>query len=297
MKRLILSIAAALVFCALGPVQSARAGEEPNILVMGDDWNPASVPRSTRVFKQVLDALSEELNREGFAVYDEIAVSLDDFRQNRVRRTDAELIDIARSVKRPPIDVAVIFSIFASTSKTNYTTKIRTRVTGRLLNVRSGKRLGNFEVDLPRSDNVSPNCNRECILETVGSNAKSLALDLGVVLAQKLAWLIPAKEREAEEKTEIQAGLSTAFSLTFKGFTADDISRIEEYMVAFKGYRHHRPVKSSLRTNEYWYETDSDTARLNRNLRRMIDHMGLTGRVTFSGSTFVVENISPNKQR
>jgi hypothetical protein len=298
MERMITGLAASLMVLTFGYTAPSVAGEQPNILVMGEDADKDTVPRNSRVFKRVLDALANEMNHEGFAVYDEVAVTLDDFNQGRVRRTDAEIIDIARSVKQPPIDVAVIYAIYASAQKTSYTMKIRTRITGRLLNVRSGRRLGNFEVELPQADNAPTNCNRECILETVGKNAKILAQDLGVVLAQKLDYLSPASGDNAAAKDgDGKKGMTQSYSLVFNGFDPDDVTRIEEYMVAFKGYKKHRPVTSSLRSAEYWYETDSDAARLNRNLRRMLEHMGTNGRLVYAGNTFTLEKIAKPKKR
>ena len=274
------------------------AGEQPNILIMGEDADEDTVPRNNRVFKRVLDALANELTLEGFAVYDEVAVSLDGFNQGRVRRRDAEIIDIARSVKRPPIDVSVIFSVYAHTKKTNYTMKIQTRITGRLLNVQSGKRLGSFEVEIPQVDNVPVDCNRECILETVGKNAKMLAHDLGAVLAKKLDYLSPTGGTSvAPRSNDDKGGLLLEYSLVFEGFTEDDISRIEEYMVAFKGYKKHRPINSSLRSAEYWYETGSDAARLNRNLRLMLEHMNIQGRVVYSSNKITTQKIAKPKKR
>jgi hypothetical protein len=282
---------------ALLPTGAAQAGEQPNIIIMGEDADKDTVPRNSRVYKRVLDALVNEMNDEGFNVYDETAVTLDDFAQGRVRRTDAEIIDIARSVKRPPIDVAVIYSIYASANKLSYTTKIRTRITGRLLNVRSGKRLGNFEVELPQADNAPVNCQRECILETVGKNARVLGMDLGVVLTKKLDWLAARSDDKHDKDGHDNDGLASAYSLVFTGFTPDDITEIEEYIVAFRGYEHHRPVSSSLRNAEYWYETKSKSARLNRNLRLMMEHLGYEGRVTFKGSSFQIDKISKRKTR
>jgi hypothetical protein len=282
---------------ALMPAGAAQAGEHPNIIIMGEDADKDTVPRNSRVYKRVLDALVNEMNDEGFNVYDETAVTLDDFAQGRVRRTDAEIIDIARSVKRPPIDVAVIYSIYASAKKLSYTTKIRTRITGRLLNVRSGKRLGNFEVELPQPDNAPVKCQRECILETVGKNARVLGMDLGVVLTKKLDWLAARSDDKHEKDGHDDDGLASAYSLVFTGFTPNDITSIEEYIVAFRGYEHHRPVSSSLRNAEYWYETKSKSARLNRNLRLMMEHLGYEGRVTFKGSSFQIDKISKRKSR
>ena len=282
-----------------GPLPSV-AGEQPNILMMGEDADADTVPRNSRVFRRVLDALAEELGNKGFKVYDEVAVSLDNFVQGRMRRHDVEIIDVARSIKRPPIDVVTMFSIYANARKTSYTTKVDTRITGRLLNVRSGERLGNFEVKLDPPGNAPVDCDRECILETVGGNAKVLAHDLGAVLAVKLDALSPTSDGASTTGglTETDpTGLSVAYTLTFAGFTSDEITRVEEYIAAFRGYEHHRPVKTGLRTAEYWYESQSDTARLNRNLRRMLDHLGIQGRVAYAGNDFTVDKITARPKR
>jgi hypothetical protein len=173
-----------------GTGERGEVGEHPNIIIMGEDADTDTVPRNSRVYKRVLAALVNEMNDEGFNVYDETAATLDDFAQGRVRRTDAEIIDIARSVKRPPIDVAVIYSIYARAQERGYTNKLHVRITGRLLNVRSGQRLGNFEVEMPEPANVAPDCGRNCVLEAVGQGAGALARDLGAVLARKLDVLV-----------------------------------------------------------------------------------------------------------
>ena len=83
----------------------------------------------------------------------------------------------------------------------------------------------------------------------------------------------------------------TMFTLVFTGFTPEDITGIEEYLVAFGGYRHHQSLRSSPRRVEYQYETSSDGARLNRNMRLMLDRLGVDGSVNFSNSnnTLTVE--------
>ena len=274
----------ALAACA-GTPHPAMSAEDPNILILGEDADPDSVPRNNRIFKRVLNAVSNQLSDEGFNVYDETAVTLDDFVQGRSRRKDAEIIDIARSIKRPPIDVGVIFSIYGIHKKLTYTAKIKTRIEGRLLNVKTGQRLGNFEVDMPVAENVPRDCNRDCLLEEVGKQSKELAQDLGAVLATKLAHIVDKGDYS-------ESNLPTGYALVFSGFKIQEIDAIEEYLTTFSGYKKHRPVKSSMRTAEYWYETDSKSARLNRNLRKMLDHLNVKGRVTFAGNEFKVEKIT-----
>ncbi|MEG3619781.1 hypothetical protein V5T82_15050 [Magnetovibrio sp. PR-2] len=295
-KAIMTAGAIAMGISSFAAIPAAFAGEQPNVMIMGEDADKDTVPRNSRVFKRVVDALANELHNEGFDVYDEVSLTMDDFAQGRTRRTDVEIIDIARSVKTAPIDVATIFAIYPKIKKTAYTTKVEARITGRLLNVKSGQRLGNFEVMSAMPDNAPVECDRECILEVFGDNAKILAQDLGVVLATKLDAQSPVSGGAAMGTGE--GGMSMAYSLTFSGFSPDEITSIEEYIVAFSGYHHHRPLSSSMRTNEYWYETNSESARLNRNLRRMMDHLGVQGRVVFAGNKFSVEKIATvRKQR
>ena len=295
MRRVILMSAAGLLLISCANVSTpSNAAEKPNIVIMGEDADRDTIPRNSRVFRRVLDALSNQLNEEGFDVFDETAVTLDDFAQGRTRRTDAEIIDIARLAKRPPLDVAVIFQIYASAAQLSYTTKVKTRITGRLLAVKTGQRLGNFEVDLPREWVAPAKCSRECILEVVGTKSRILANDLGAVLTEKLAHLVA--RGEPGDNME-QGGIPRAYNMVFDGFNEADINDIEEYLIVFSGYKRHRPTFSSSRRHEIWYESDISSGRLNRNLKKMLDHLDLRGTVTFSGNSYTVKKITFRKRR
>ena len=75
----------------------------------------------------------------------------------------------------------------------------------------------------------------------------------------------------------------------------EEVDEIEDNLVTFSGYKKYRPVEVTMRKAEYWYQTGSDSARLNRNLRKMLRHMGVKGRITFSGSKFNVKKITLRK--
>jgi hypothetical protein len=276
-------------------IDTAPTGDQLNILIMGEDAGTDTVSRSGPVFKRVLDALVEEMNGEGFKVYDEAAVTLGNFTQGRSRRADAEIIDIARSVKSVPIDVAVIFSIYPGAEDRGYGRKLRVRISGRLLNVRSGRRLGSFEVSSQAAATIASNCGHRCELERVGSEARNLAGDLGAVLAEKLDWLSPVSGGGVVSRDESgkdnPSGLSMAYVLIFSGFDNQEIDRIEDILTGFRGYEHLRLVSSSYRTHEYWYESSGGTAYLNRNLRFMMDNLDVTGHVVYAGNSFSVQLI------
>lgn len=307
-------------FAFASPV-GALAGEQPNLLIVGEDADLDTVPRNSRVFNRVLLAISSEMQLEGFKVFDETAVSLDITNPKRVRRDDAELITVARRVQDVPVDAITVFQIYASAEKNAYAdiVDLRVRVPGRLINVSTGQSLGNYEVsygprDLPP---LPANCNRDCILEHVGDQAKRIAADVGAVLATKLDNVSPASAKSdasinitvrEEADTDVApavgsgptadcTGLTSAYKITFRGFETSEVSQIEEYLVAFKGYDHHRPVRVGRTEAEYWYESCSDVARLNRNLRLMAEHMGVDARIGMAGNRFEVDKIEAPKTR
>jgi hypothetical protein len=305
---------------------AAYAGEQPNVLVMGEDADRDTVPRNHRVFNRVVEALASELGQLGFQVYDETAVSLDVTRQGRIRRSDAELITVAKRIQQPPIDVIAVFSIYVNVQK-NINADIwdlGIRIPGRLLQVQTGRRVDSFEVDYPVGSlpPVPPNClndartDQDCLFEFVGGQAKRIAEDLGSALATKLDFQSPTAAQTGggamtspgvagsgpgpvmPKLGEPQCvGMTTAYVVSLVGFAPEEITAIEEYLVAFSGYDHHRPLRTTARVTEYWYESCSDVARLNRNLRLMLDQMGLQGRLAMTSNRFQIDKIAPPLNR
>lgn len=307
------SFAAALFALAAGltfSVAPAQAQGRPNLVVMGEDADEDAVPRGNRIFQRVIAELSETMTLRGYNVYDETAVAMGFTQANRVRRRDAELIEVARAVQNPPLDVVAVFQIYASASKSAYSDIFRpdVRIPGRLLNVRTGQSLGSFEVAGLQLPPLPQGCDRECLLERVGAEAKAIAGDVAAALAAKLDGVI-APRRGAEAGApppapagndtvavapggEVCGGLPSAYVVKLNGFSAQEVQAAEEYMAAFRCYEHHRPVRAGGATAEYWYETRSDSARLGRNLRLMLEHMSAPGQVQFSGNTFVISRVA-----
>ncbi|MFT4926377.1 MAG: hypothetical protein ACI8WB_002475 [Phenylobacterium sp.] len=264
----------------------AQAADQPNLLIMGDDGDHEGIARDSRVFARVLDALSNQLQDIGFDVFDETALVLahpQSLPQQQTRRNDGDIIDIARAIQHPPIDIVVLFSIYASANRQGSLTKVRIRIAGRLLNVRTGQRLGNFEVVSPERYHPGASCERECLLETIGDHSKALASNLGSELAQKLNWLAGGHSDGSE--------LLSAFTLVFDNFSPDDMAAIEEYLVVFSGYHSHRPIYNSMTRAELWYQTRIHAAKLSRNLHKMLAQLALRGIVQFSGNTYTVQKI------
>ncbi|WP_244473108.1 hypothetical protein [Methylobacterium sp. Leaf100] len=306
------ALAAILSAGLSGLVTPAQAQAKPNIVVMGEDADEDSVPRGNRIFQRVITELSETMNLRGYNVYDETAVAMGFTQPNRVRRRDAELIEVARAVQNPPVDVVAVFQVYASASKSAYSDIVRpeVRIPGRLLNVRTGQSLGAFEVAGVQLPPLPQGCDRECLLERVGAEAKTIAADVAAALTAKLDGVVaPRRGTDAGGPAftapplaggapaavpggEACGGLPTAYTVKLSGFSAQEVQAAEEYMAAFRCYEHHRPVRSGGASAEYWYETRSDSARLGRNLRLMLEHMSAPGQVQFSGNTFVISRVA-----
>lgn len=306
-KILILILTLALVHI----VPAGAMAQGLNLLVMGEDADEDSVPRGNRIFNRVIAAMNEEMNTQGYDIFDETAVAMDINPAGRVRRRDAELIEVARAVQAPPIDVITIFTIYASAREGNYSDVVRpaVRIEGRLLNVRSGQSIGSFEVtglDLPPLPVV---CDRECLLEEVGNSAAILGSELADALIAKLAGFTAAPSEGTGDTPLVTAApgtvgaspitpagdcgsLPTAYVIRFDGFETDEVTALEEYINSYVCVSGARPIRASGRTAEYWYETSSDSARLNRNLRLTLEHMGVEGQLRFSGNTFVVTKVT-----
>lgn len=302
-------------------VMSAYAGDQATVVVMGEDADEDTIPRHNRIFNRVSDALKARMIEMGFKTFNETAVTMDITNPGRVRRTDAELISVAKSITDTPIDVIIPFQIYASPQGDNYSDikKLQIRISGRLLQIATGRELGNFEVSIgPKGIRPLPaNCNSDCVLERVGDEAKIVANEVGAVLAKKLDELSPVQKKsegsspltsspsaappkpvltetkkEPEKSSDTKcAGLSSAYTIVLDGFDSSDIETIEQTMIALQGYEHHRALNSRTKHSEYWYETCSDRARLERNFRTLASQMPGQVRLELTGNKLVFEKV------
>lgn len=300
-KRLMLGLALLLSCAAAASAQSTNS--RINLLVMSDDADPDTVPRNNRIFNRVQLQLSEYLNTRGFQVYDETSLALGITPTGRVRRRDAELIEIARAVSTP-IDAMVVYQIYASARRAG-AADIRypeIRIAGRVLNVRSGQFIAAFEVggfQLPALPNP---CGAECLLETVGTHSRVLATDLGAAIAQKLEGFARQPGIAGGGKDGVGGGVAVAqgdgcanlptdFEIQLREFTTSEVDRIESEFVRWGCYRSHRTVRMTGNSADFFYSTSADSARLTRNFRLMMELVGLSGQVTFTGNRLTVTKV------
>lgn len=290
-----LALAAAGLALAALSVTPAFA-DNPTVLALTEDADRHTTPRKNRMYNRVLEALKQEMHVRGFTVFDETAATGRFADTSRVRRTDEEIISIARGVRQPPIDALLIFQIYsAAIQKPGGYLEPSVRIAGRLLNVQTGQHLGNFELSGFELPPLSRECTQaECILEEVGDHARRIARDVGNALAQQLATVRPGARSGGPTDVGPSAcgGTPLAYRLVFDGFTHQEMRTIGEAVASFNGYCRARLAAGGGLTTEYWYETQVGSADLNYNLSRMLDRIDAPGQVHFgTGNTFrIIKN-------
>jgi hypothetical protein len=281
---LILSLFLAVLVLSVGT--PALATNLPRILIAGEDSDSDTIPRDSRVFKRVLNAISNTLVDEGYDVKDETALTHATHIQGRTRRTDAELVQIAKDVG---IDVLVIFSIYPDAKTNANSVRVTARVEGRLLSVDDGSRMGNFETEPQNYQTVPKPYSRNDILEGVGKISKIIGREVGAVLTERLTGYV-----------DKSGGHLLEWTLIFDGYNDDEMIEMEDYLIIFSGYDSHRPKKNGLNTSlhhEYLYKSSIDSAKLKRNMHKMLKKLNFNGRSSMSGNEILVKKIKRVKQR
>ena len=283
-----------VMFLMFGLFSHSYAADSANLLIMIEDADKNAIARDSRINKRVHASISQQLNHI-VDVYDETSVTLNQFKQGRVRRTDAELLDIARSITRPPIDIVVVLSTYASVNTSEYAKKARVRVEARLLNAKSGQFLENFEVQSPNSWSIPYACDRQtCMLEEMGDEAKVLGDELGLILAEKLKWLLngEADDNVNNGRSAPTVSMFNDYYLEFDGFSAQDVANIEEYLLVFSGYISHRPTQQRHTRTTLLYRSTIGTAKLSRNMLKLLDELNMRATINFEGNSFSLKRIT-----
>jgi hypothetical protein len=300
--------AAFLAFTAVPDAKAQGNNARINLVVMSDDADPDTVPRNNRIFNRVQLALSEYMNTRGFQIYDETSIAGAITPPNRVRRRDAELIEIARAAPTP-VDAMAVYQIYASVRRSP-AANIRfpeVRIAGRILNVRTGQFISSFEVggfQLPALPNP---CDRECVLENVGSHSRILATDLGSALSSKLEAFARPGGGTAEAGKDTVGGaaaagtaaanadgcvsLPTDYQVVLRDFKTSDVNKIESGFVRWGCYQQHRTLSMTDNGATFFYRTSVDSARLTRNFRLMMELEGINAQVTFTGNIVTITRV------
>ena len=338
-------MAAGLAGLAIAGVagQAQAQNRAPTVLVMTEDADPKAVARSNRMMKRVYDAMMDELMAKGYSAMHENRLTMDFTTKPGERRTERELLQIARLVKQPPIDIVVSYEIYAVVDQVPYTGKdpvyrANVSITGRAIAVATGRFLGAFDVGPLDIGPLAKSCigQDHCLLETVGQETQVMGRDLAHAIANKIAIGMGDGGRTPPVGGPVPgvvgqpmpmpgpgpvgpgpvaglppaglpgpapmgqpgcAGFVADFTITVEGFNATELTAVEEYLASFSCFISKRVVPpSGPSRTQFWYTTQSDEARLYRNLRLMLSQMGLLERQDRIDHA-IVERVGDNKIR
>lgn len=279
-----INTASGWLLCALAFCLAAVPAQAANLLVMGDDSGRSALRRDNPVFQSVLAELSQQAKAAGFTVYDETALTAENFTQGRVRRTDAELLDIARRIKRPPLDQVLLFTVAAGSEELDLVTRIDLRLSGRLLAVRTGEVAGTFDITPSEVLRVSSSCEGTCLTQAAIPKARELANRAATALTPTFAAVLTPGAREGRV-------------LVFDGFSAEEMLRWRSLIRGFPGFRSERPMESGGETHRVWYESAIRSADLQHSLTEAALGFGTHARVAIDKNEFRVQVIKPGAIR
>jgi len=266
-----------------------------NVLVVVEDAGEDSLPRNHRASRKLVDKVSDTLNFHGINVYDQTALSLDDFDLSYGRMGPAELVNMARSVKSTSLDYLVVVSVDANVQNRSSRQKIATRLFATTIKVHSGRVVGSAS-ESGSTQSANGSCSRSCLNEKISDSVNRAAGDLATQVLSDLpsathASTINNQSRDSQ-KSNNRKSYVDEYVLIFDGFNASEMTEVEEYLTIYSGYQNMRYSEARHTYAEIWYKSSITTAKLNRNIKRMFNEMNVRAMVSMESNIVTMKKIT-----
>ena len=260
------------------------------VLVMGEDSDPASVKRSSDIFKRVLAGLKESMSRYGFRMMDEEFMAVELGWRITERRPKTELIEAAKlansaSKANTRSRAMVLFRVHATLKNLNFTNKVTTRIDGEIYDINNNNFLGTFELN-PQAYPAPADCDSICISEVVGAKARVIAEDLGNILAKKLDYLhgdqtvgnttsVGSNAGNGSVPSYAESNIPNNYTVNLKYFdTRESLSIIGVMADEFPGYKSHELLSKGSVNRSYEYVSIAKSTKLEEWLSILLIDMG-----------------------
>lgn len=278
------------------------------IVVLGEDTDPNSVPRSNEVYKRVVAELQQSLIREKITVIDEdmIAVKLGfSYNQDRTKQELIQTLSLANETTDATVRtrLGMIFAVFPNIQEMSMTRKLTVRVRGQIYDLKTLRALSSFEVSAPEAITLplkTDLCNRLCVEEKVGEVSIELARELGSVLHQKLHIVIEdssyAGDMAGSPTGGVAAGdgvLESVYTLEFNLMQNSDVLRVVRALETGV-VREIELMKSNNTQRIYSVTTNKDLGDLEERIMLMLLDLGVDiNRLRFSsfGTELKIEGL------
>ncbi len=271
--------AGVLFVVGFGHSVKAQSNSNIRVMVMGEDSDRNSVRRTSDIFKRVLAELKEGMHRKGFRMVDEEFIAAELGWKVTERRPKTELVQamkLANNSGKAHLSsrAMMLFRIHASKRKLNFANRIEVRIDGEIYDGLTNEFKGAFE--MPRAAYSAPaDCSNICISEVVGDHAREIAISIGDVMAEKLAYISP--ENGSGSGAGSSAGMKTTYTIKFKRFNTTEVMEIMHVMSSeFPGYMSHELLQKAPSVSSYEYLTTAKATKMDKWVNILLMDLGLT---------------------
>ena len=277
-KFMLLLPLALVTACASQPGEfTGRA--KTSILVMTEDSDPTTLPRSSTVHTRVKAGLQAALSRQGFRILDEQFAETQMGWRFHDRQNKNDLIEAAKLMRQAGRadthpGILVLYRLHSRHRDNGFATVVRTRLSGEIYDIAGNRFLDGFELAVAEYS-APADCDQACLDRVVGAKAGEISSRLGAILGRKLALYSPgAKDRNYKEKPDPFADKGI-FSLTLTGFNTEETLEVMRVMTTeFPGYQDHELVSRQRAVRHYRYETKASRAKMEKWITILLTDMG-----------------------
>ncbi len=247
-------------------------------MVLGEDSDPQSVPRSSDIFRRVINELKEQMARYNFYVIDEEMMASEFGWKVRDRRPKAELVQVVDLANQSgnfnyQTRAMVTFKIRALAKDLGFGKSAFVRVAGEIYDVDARRFIGSYEVPKMKFPITTE------LVEDVGERARDIAASLGDALRKKLAFVSRGDATASvgnEAGSSSVGGLASTYTFTFRNFSTREVMEITEVMESeFPGFVNARAPEGSSSAFKYGYVTKAKSNKLYKWVNLLLMDMGL----------------------
>lgn len=276
----VFGLAGLLAACAGQPGEFHGRQKTP-VVVMAEDSNPNTLPRSSNVYKRVSAGLKGGMARHGYIIRDEDFVAAKMGWTFQDRQSKSDLIEAAKLMNNSGsagtrARALVLYRVNTSHSDAGYGTVVRARLDGEIYDIRGNRFLDAFELPMEKFS-APADCNEACLSEVIGRKARAMANDLGAILAKKLNRYasVDTIRRDKPNDNQPDFGNTDGFRVTLAGFNTEEALEIMRIMAnEFPGYHSHDLIRRDRRLRVYEYETRATRAKLEKWMNILLIDMG-----------------------
>lgn len=245
-----------LAFISAWFVVPSYVNADTRVVVVGEDSNKRSAPRTGEVYKRVVSELQTSLARSGYYVIDEDMLAVKLGFKITSRRPKTELIQtlmVANETEDATVQsrLATVFAVFPQIKKLSFTRKLKVRIRGDVYDLKTLRPLANFEYS-PRKAYVIPasfyQCDDFCVSEIVGKNSREIARELGDVLVKKLKIAVRAinggSSGASSGSGNSRTGMLTTYNLKLIRIKTVQAIRFKKHLAGYQGIKEINTISS-----------------------------------------------------